>query len=135
VCACEGQEYKARDAIDAAHFRGQLDSLWQEFLRRVAAEEKSDEEEVELDEAVIDSAAEAFRYQRDLITAEETEQWLSIRGLNLDDFSDYFARRYWGNKLEGEITASDTPYVSAPDDLRSLFAAELILSGDLDWLT
>jgi hypothetical protein len=134
VCACEGQEYKARDAIDAAHFRGQLDSLWQEFLRRVAAEEKSDEEEVELDEAVIDSAAEAFRYQRDLITAEETEQWLSIRGLNLDDFSDYFARQYCGNVLP-EVEYETIEFGLAPPELRNLFAADLILSGDLDWMT
>jgi hypothetical protein len=131
VCTCENKDYNARDAIDAAHFRGQLDSLWQEFLRQVAAEKKADQSNMELDEDAIDSAAEAFRYQHDLITAEETEQWLEGRGLTLDDFSDYFARQFCGNAIE-EVEFEVVPFGSAPPELRSLFTADLILSGHLD---
>ncbi len=134
VCACENQEYRARDAIDAAHFRGQLDSLWQEFLHRVAAEKKSDEEDLELDEDAIDSAAEAFRYEHDLITAEETERWLAIRGLNLDDFSDYFARQYCGNALP-ETEYEPVEFGLASSELHNVFAGDVTLSGDLDWMT
>jgi hypothetical protein len=135
VCACGGQDYTARDAIEAALFRGDLGAVWERFLHRVAAEKKADETEMDLDEDAIDSAAEAFRYQHDLITAEETEQWLMMRGLTLDDFSDYFARQYCGNALEDKVQADPLEYLEAPDDLRQLFAAELILAGDLDRLT
>jgi hypothetical protein len=131
VCACENQEYQARDAIDAAHFRGQLDSLWQEFQQRVAAEKKADEQDMELDEASIDSAAEAFRYDHDLITAEETEQWLAIHGLNLDDFSDYFARQYCGDALP-EVEYEPTTFGLSSLESRDVFAADLVLSGHLD---
>jgi hypothetical protein len=134
VCACENHEYKARDAIEAAYFRGQLDSLWQEFLRRVAAEKQADQDDMELDDDAIDSAAEGFRYDHDLITAEETEQWLAARGLNLDDFSDYFARQYCGNALS-DVEPEMIDFVSAPPDLRNLFTADLILSGDMDGMT
>jgi hypothetical protein len=134
VCACENQEYKARDAIEAAYFRGQLDSLWQEFLRRVAAEKQADQDDMELDDDAIDSAAEGFRYQHDLITAEETEQWLAARGLNLDDFSDYFARQYCGNALS-DVEPEMIDFAPAPPDLRNLFTADLILSGDMDEMT
>ena len=73
VCACGTQEYTARDAVDAAIFRGELEEKWQAFLRHVAAEERADELELELDESAISAAAEEFRYRHDLITAEETE--------------------------------------------------------------
>src|SRR6266446_1839720 len=86
VCACGEQEYTARDAIDAAIFRGELDVKWKELLHQVAAERRADELELEPDESAISSAAEAFRYEYDLITAEETEAWLANRGLTLDDF-------------------------------------------------
>src|SRR5437762_6323246 len=135
LCACEEREFKTRDVIDAALWRGDLDQAWQLFTLRLEAEKRADELDLELDDEELDSAAEAFRYERDLITAEETEQWLAARGLSLDDFSDYFARRYWGQRLEDEISAPDWSYVDTSADLRSLFAAELILSGDLDWLT
>ena len=131
VCACENQEYRARDAMDSAHFRGQLDSLWQDFQQRVAAEKNADQQDMELDEAAIDSAAEAFRYDHDLITAEETEQWLAIHGLNLDDFSDFFARQYCGNALP-EVEYEPIAFGSSSLELRDIFAADLVLSGDLD---
>ena len=73
VCACGTHEYTARDAVDAAIFRGELEEKWQAFLRHVAAEERADELELELDESAISAAAEEFRYRHDLITAEETE--------------------------------------------------------------
>src|SRR2546428_2566211 len=95
VCACGTREYKARDAIEAALFRGELNSVWGEFLSRLAFEKRAEELALELDDDALDSAAETFRYQHDLITAEETEQWLRARCLSLDEFSDYFARQYW----------------------------------------
>jgi hypothetical protein len=134
VCACGGQEYSARDAIEAALYRGELEAKWRDFLHRVAAEKKADESDMELDEDAIDSAAEAFRYQHDLITAEETEQWLAARGLSLDDFADYFARQYCGNTLTDDFAAEEVDFLDAPDGLRQLFAAEVLLSNDIDWM-
>jgi len=135
LCACKDREYKTRDVIDAGLWRGDLAQPWTVFLMRLESEKQADQSDMEMDEDVIDAAAEAFRYERDLITAEETEQWLAARGLTLDDFSDYFGRRYWGAKLQDEVTPPDTPYPSASEELRRLFAAELIFSGDIDVLT
>ncbi len=135
VCACAGQEFKARDAMEAALFRGHLNDLWQSFLQRIAAEKKADEADLELDEDAVDALAEQFRYDHDLITAEETEQWLTMRGLTLDDFGGYFTRQTCLNAFGDEVTAEEIDYLSAPDDLRQLFAVELILSRDLDRIT
>src|SRR6266536_4239382 len=135
VCACRGQEYTARDAIDAAIFRGELDVKWKEFLHQVAAERRADELDVEPDESAISGAAEAFRYEYDLITTEETEAWLANRGLTFDDFSDYFTRQYCATAIREKIVPDEVEYQSASPDLRRSFLTELILSGDLDRIT
>jgi hypothetical protein len=135
VCACGEQEYTARDAIDAAIFRGELDEKWKKFLRDVAAEDRADEIELDLDESAISAAAEAFRYQHDLITAEETEAWLANRGLTFDGFSDYFTRQYCAGAVHEKISSEEVEYDSAAAELRELFVADLILSGELDHMT
>src|SRR5437016_9107662 len=135
VCACGGQEYTARDAIDAAIYRGELDVKWKEFLHQVAAERRADELAVEPDEPAISGAAEAFRYEYDLITAEETEAWLANRGLTFDDFSDYFTRQYYATAIRESVVPDEVEYQCASVDLRRSFLTELILSGDLDRIT
>src|SRR5207244_590771 len=135
VCACGGQQYTARDAIDAAIFRGELDVKWKEFLHQVAAERRADELDVEPDESAISGAAEAFRYEYDLITAEETEAWLANRSLTFDDFSDYFTRQYFATAIREKVAPDEVEYQCASPDLRRSFLTELILSGDLDRMT
>ena len=135
VCACGTQEYTARDAIDAAIFRGEFEEKWQTFLRHVAAEGRADELELELDQPAISAAAEEFRYRHDLITAEETEAWLANRGLTFDDFSDYFARQYCVGAVEQGFSHEQIAYASAAPELRDLFVTELILSGALEDMT
>lgn len=126
-----GDSFTVRDLIDAAHFRGEVERVWRDLLRCVAAENQANETDLEIDDAAIDAAAERFRYEHDLITAEETERWLSERSLTLADFSDYFVRHYWG--ATGDETAAEaTECLSASAELRALLTMELILSGELD---
>src|SRR6266699_1109470 len=135
VCTCGSQEYTPRDAIDATLFRGELDSTWAEFLRRAQAQRRADELDMEVDDSAIADAAEAFRYEHDLITAEETEAFLANRGLTLDDFTDYFTRRYWPDALNEKIVPEQIEYITATFELRQIFLAELILCGELDRMT
>jgi hypothetical protein len=134
VCACANQEYSARDTIETAIFRGELDAKWKKFLQRVAAETRADELDLDFDETAVSAAMEAFRYEHDLITAEETEAWLENRGLTFDDFSEYFTRQYYASTI-ADIVPDQAEYNSASSDLRELFVAELILSGELDRMT
>jgi hypothetical protein len=135
VCACGGQEYTARDAIDAAIFRSELEPRWKRFLHSAAAEDRANELDLDLDESAVSAAAEAFRYKHDLITAEETEAWLTNRGLTFDDFTDYFTRQYYAGTLHENVVLDEGEYNSASSDLREMFLAELILSGELDQMT
>ncbi len=124
------EEFTIRDVVDSANFRGEIDPVWKELLRLVAAEKQADANEMEIDESAIDAAAESFRYQHDLITAEETERWLTERGLNLNDFSDHFVRHYWGQRID-DVEFEVIEFASAPNELRELLIIELILSDEL----
>lgn len=130
VFTCRDNFYTDKDVIDAAFFRGELEPTWKELLRRVECENQAGD--AEMDDAAIDSAVEAFRYHHDLITAEETEQWLEARSLTMDDFGAYFSRHYWGKTLAEKVAAPATDYLSAPEEMRDLLRAELILSGEFD---
>jgi hypothetical protein len=135
VCACGPQEYTARDAIDAAMFRGELDDKWEKFLRDLGAEDRADELDLDADEGAISAAAEAFRYEHDLITAEETEAWLASRALTFDDFSDYFTRQYYAGAVEEDVIPDEMEYQSASPELRQSFFADLMLSGEFERMT
>jgi hypothetical protein len=128
VFTCGQISYTDRDVIDAAFFRGELGAPWNELLRSVESENQSGD--AEIDESVVDAAVEAFRYEHDLITAEETEQWLEARGLAMDEFGAYFSRHYWKNSLQDKVQVQAADYLSASGEMRALLRAELILSGE-----
>jgi len=121
----------ARNVIDAACFRGELEPVWHDLLRLTAAEAKANEQDLEPDDAAIEAAAEQFRYAHDLITAEETERWLAEHDLTLADFSAWVLRRHWGEQMS-EIEAPAIDYLTASPELREQLRQELIFSGDLD---
>ncbi|MEO8043794.1 MAG: hypothetical protein ABI674_02715 [Spartobacteria bacterium] len=131
IFVCEDRSFTGRDIVDSAIFRGELEPEWKHLLLLLAAERRADEQSLEFDDDAIDAAAEQFRYQRDLITAEETEHWLAQRGLTLGDFSAYFVRNYWGGKWD-DVEAEELDYFTAPNDMRKMLIDELILCGELD---
>ena len=122
--------YSVREVIDAAFFRGELQPAWLALLQMIACEKHAGDEGREADDSAVDSAAQTFRYDHDLITAEETERWLAERGLTLSDFSDYFVRHYWRETL-GEMRGEQVSLHAAPSEMRELLVAELMLSGEM----
>ena len=133
IFACDdGRSYAVSDVVAAAHFRGELDEPWLRLLVGLAAEEQAAERELEPDDDAMQTLSDEFRSDRDLITAEETEQWLEQRGLTLEDFSDFFVRKYWGDRLGAKIEPEASKYDAATDEQRDLMTAELMLSGEFD---
>ena len=124
--------FTAKEVVDCAVVRGEIDPLWKVFLRLAECDRLANERELELDDSALDSAAIAFRYKHDLITAEETERWLEDRGISLAEFSEYFARQYWGRSYSGTLDPPNSSYEKASPEEKDLFLVDLILSGSLD---
>lgn len=130
VFICGDHAFTVGDLLDAALFRGELQPAWNNLLRLLAAEQRADEQKLEYSDEAINAAAERFRYEHDLITAEETEQWLSDRGLSLGDFGAFFVRHYWGEQAE-DLEPEAQDYLTTPNEMRELLIGELILSREL----
>jgi hypothetical protein len=126
------REFTAKEVVDCAVLRGEIDSLWDEFVRIGECDRLASEQELEPEESAVDAAAIAFRYKHDLITAEETERWLEHRGVSLGEFSEYFARQYWGRTYSGATQVPTSTYQTAAAEEKDLFLVDLILSGSLD---
>jgi hypothetical protein len=126
------REFTAGEIIDCAVLRGEIDPLWDEFVRVRECDRLANEQSLEPDESAVDAAAIAFRYQHDLITAEETERWLESRGVTLGEFGEYFARKYWGRTYSGSTQVPIATYQTSAAEEKDLFVVDLILSGSLD---
>lgn len=135
VFSCGAREFTVRDVVDAAHFRGEIEPFWRESRRRCQAEARGLEDpNTNLEDAALEEAAIAFRYEHDLITAEETEAWLDARGLTLEDFSAYFARVEWDKIFGGRFTPENPAFEQASAEEREVLVIDLILSGKFDRL-
>lgn len=131
IFTCGDEAFAVHDLLDAALIRGKLEPVWRELLRLLACEKRAADLDLKADESAIDAAAQSFRYRHDLITAEETEQWLEVWGIALGDFSDYFGRGFWGKVMHENVTPEPLDYLSAPVELRELLRVHLVLSGEL----
>jgi hypothetical protein len=125
-----GRTVTVDDAIAAALFRRDLAPAIAETLALAAAAERAEDAGIGVSDASLQAAAESFRYQRDLITAGETEEWLAARGLTADDFSEWLYRRLSGDAMP------DSPAAPAdvPDDFGDLLRIHLWFSGGMDAL-
>jgi hypothetical protein len=72
IFTCRDSVFRAGDIILAAHFRDELREIWAELVRAVECERVAGD--LGLEEDASQALSEQFRYEHDLITAEETEQ-------------------------------------------------------------
>lgn len=93
------QTFDWRDVILCAHLAGRWEPALDVIAEGLAGLSAADED-ADLEEAV-DSAAAEFRYERELITAEETEAWLAARGATVADWLASVRRGVLLERLDG----------------------------------
>jgi hypothetical protein len=124
------------DVVDAAEFRGEVEPIRRRLAKSIRGLEAG--EEGGPDPETLQTMSEQFRYDRDLITAEETGRWLEDRDLTLDDLVAYLIRQHREVRAHGASPQGDLPETSSPTGVRGeageTLRAELWLSGELDHL-
>lgn len=114
-----GREWTVDDALADAHARGALDHAIAETLAMAAAEDEADADDDE-----VQAASEKFRYDHDLISAGETEEWLAARAMTIDDFADW---------IYGQVCLRHAGRSEAtPDDASDRLIVHLWMSGTMD---
>lgn len=113
------------DVLRAEHARGALQPVEELLAWKAACLAEADRLSLGVDEDAVDERSTAFRYERDLVAAEEIEAWLEARGLTPDEFQDHFADGQLFSALRDQVAA---PEGDTKTDWTAL-AAELHFSG------
>src|SRR5262245_7775957 len=95
VFRCAGETITFRDVIDFGWFMGTVQRVWGDLRLSLARTETAEGLEMEPGSEELQTLSDEFRYQLDLISAEEAERWLANRGLTAPAFAKFFLRRYW----------------------------------------
>ena len=122
--------YSWSDAAVAAVLRGEWASLEAQTRRGLALVARAEAAENGASDEELEAAAEEFRYGRDLVTAEEMEDWLDRHGLTLEDWMDYIERAtvQQSDPQEGEAL---TPFAPSDEEVAGCIWTEAICSGAL----
>jgi hypothetical protein len=121
-----------RDVVDAARAAGDWDPIERAGRESLACLRHAGTVTEPVDERDLEQAADEWRYARNLIAAEEVQQWLARFGLSVDEWSDWVRasqlRVLWSKHLdefEAERPISDRAIASAA-------WVEAVASGDLE---
>ena len=85
-------DYDWIDVFLYAMVRGDWAAFESRLYEGLVCSAEAAEAQMWADEAKVDEAATAFRYERDLLTTEETMAWLEKAGLTLEDWTDFLSR-------------------------------------------
>lgn len=130
--SCQGDQFTVKDVIEAARWRGDLDKACRELSTAIGCEARAAQLKLEPNEVEIQRLSEEFRYQRDLLTTEETERWLIAHDVTEEEFSDYFLRSYWRRNLpEADRVELDEAAIGG-EGFAELLRVELMLSGEFE---
>jgi hypothetical protein len=120
------------DVAIAAMVRGE----WSDFERRLteglACVARAETECTAVDEHVVDQAATAFRYDRDLISGADMNEWLDGAGVSGDEWMAHLRRGILRRKWTTDIDDVVDRYAASPRQLEAAAVAEGICSGCFD---
>ena len=131
VFAVGDTDYTWEDVVLFAKARGDWTELKNQVAEGLACLRSAEATSYSIPVQDVTSDANAFRYRRNLITAEETETWLKLWRLSVEDWMGYIRRsllrRRWADELR-EIVAR---YPVPDDEISTCLQAEGICSGNL----
>jgi hypothetical protein len=131
VFSVGSEQYRWDDVILSARLRGEWDDLEKQLRDGLACLKRLDEEEEEIDPDELQAAANDFRYERDLVSAEEAEAWLDRRHLGVEEWMEYIQRALLRQKWAEQLAEISERFPVTTEEIRSHLRAEAICSGHL----
>jgi hypothetical protein len=126
-----GRTYAWEDVLLAAELRGELDALERQTrqglacLRRLAAQGET------LPAESVRAAATVFRYDRNLLAAEELEAWLDGHGLSVADWNGHLRRLLLRERWAAELDQIESEFAVGDDEVEAALPAEAACTGFL----
>lgn len=126
VFEVDGETFYWEDVILAAMRSGgwaALERAAREGLAVAARLDRSDEPDPEEE---IEEAANQFRYDRDLLRADDVEEWLAARGVTVEEWMDLIRREVLRQRAGDDVSAWMTPWEPEPDKLAGALRVDLL---------
>jgi hypothetical protein len=126
--AVDGEAYGWDDVVALAELRGEWGELRDRVRRGLAAIAELEAQGEPVSDEELEEAARRFRYDRDLLAADELTAWLERHRLSMEDWFGYLRRQLAGER--GPDTGRDL----REDAVEAAVWAEGICSGRLERL-
>lgn len=131
VFAVGGETYRWRDVLAAAVLRGDWAALEVQTREGLALAGWADDAGERPSGQQLEAAAEQFRYDRELIAAEEMEAWLARFGLTVDDWMDAIERAILRSAHSDEVSEAVERFSAEEGEVARCMPAEAVCSGAL----
>lgn len=129
-----GEEYSWQDVTLAGEIWGVWPRIRERLRQGIACLRALENREDVPDDREIQSAANEFRYSRDLVSAQEMEEWLARWSLTADAWMDYVRWTLLRQKWSAEILQILKDFPPDPREVDRFIQAEAVCSGDLQRL-
>ena len=126
-----GRTYAWEDVLLAAELRGELGELEQQTKQGLACLRRLATEPDALPAETLRAAATVFRYEHNLLAAEELETWLAARGLSAADWNGYLRRLILRERWADELEQIASEFAVGDDEVEAALPAEAICTGFL----
>lgn len=124
VFTVAGRTFAWEDVLLAAELRGDLDVLERQTRQGLACIRRLATEGGTLPAEEIRAAATTFRYDRNLLAAEELEVWLEAHGLTASDWNAYLRRRLLRERWSDELEQVASAFAIGDDEVAAAMPAE-----------
>ena len=128
VFAVNGEVFHWGDVVRHARASGRWDELEAATRQGLVCEAHFDAVEEDGVEEAIEEAAAEFRYDRELITAEEMEGWLEARGLTPEEWMGYIRRTVLRQLWAGDIEEFAIEYPVSGAEVEEALRIDLLCS-------
>jgi hypothetical protein len=123
--------YDIADVVIAAVLRGEWSALERQLQHGLACVRRGEGALEEAHRRRLEEAAQAFRYSRNLLAAEELEGWLERVGLSSGEWIDYLKRSVLRRLHSSEVASLVDEASSGEDVISRNIYAEALCSGEL----
>jgi hypothetical protein len=131
VFSAGGRTFGWEDVMRAAELRGELEQLERATREGLACTRRAEAEGSAPSADAVRAAATVFRYERDLLAAEELEAWLRERGLAVADWNGHLRRLLLRERWSGELQQIDSAYPVPDEQVEAALLAEAVCTGFL----
>jgi hypothetical protein len=130
----DGESYRLADALLCALLAGEWPPLEAGIRSGLACALRSEEEGSPLEDGELAEAQRAFRYDRNLIAADEAQDWLDGWELTAEEWSAALERQLLQRHWRADLAQIGRDYEADDDALAEVAWADLVCSGALETL-